>query len=437
MKHLAHPSFGRKQRGAVIITAALFMLFLLGFIGIALDLGRAFVVRSELQSAVDSCALSAAQELDGTATALTRATSAGLTAGNMNRVEFQSATWAGRGQLVDAEITYRDAAYLVTATPANAKYAQCTHVQPNLPMWLMRAFSAFFGGGPFPTTQNIAASAVATRASAQTACPVPLALKPKPGGTAPNYGFVVGEWVNLIVAPGGAINGEVGWANLDGSNSASETVAELDGSCGTEIGDTLGTPGVQTTAADNWNYRFGIYKNTGDPSQPTQRPDFSGYAYTATNWPGVGGNPPSNAYNGATPPGAPLTAANFVTKRAAFASCADTGTRVTAGGPPGTLSCEGITGLSLNSFQKLAAPGNVAGGHRQYGTSRRLVVVPVVNGTSRVIDFACMFLLQPLSIPMTDVQLEYRGNAGVAGSPCTTNGLAGGTAGPLVPVLVR
>jgi Flp pilus assembly protein TadG len=437
MKHLAPTSFVRKQRGAVIITAALFMLFLLGFIGIALDLGRAFVVRSELQSAVDSCALSAAQELDGTATALTRATSAGLTAGNLNRVEFQSTTWAGRGQLVDTEITYRDAAYLVTVTPANAKYAQCAHVQPNLPMWLMRSFSAFFGGGPFPVTQNIAARAVATRASAQTACPVPLALKPKAGFGAPNYGFVVGEWVNLIVAPGGATNGQVGWANLDGSNSASETVAELDGRCGTEVGDTLGTPGVQTTAADNWNYRFGIYKNAGDPSQPTQRPDFSGYAYTATNWPGVGGNPPSNAYNGPTPLTAPADAANFVTKRAAFASCADTGTRVTAGGPPGTLSCEGITGLSLNSFQKLAAPGNVPGGHRQYGTSRRLVVVPVVNGANGVIDFACMFMLQPLSIPMTDVQLEYRGNAGSAGSPCTTNGLAGGTAGPLVPVLVR
>jgi Flp pilus assembly protein TadG len=437
MNNVAHPSLGRKQSGAVIITAALFMLFLLGFIGIALDLGRAFVVRSELQSAVDSCALSAAQELDGTGTAITRATSAGLTAGNLNRVEFQSATWAGRGQLVDAEITYRDAAYLVTTVGANAKYAQCAHVQPNLPMWLMRAFSAFFGAGPFPVTQNIAASAVATRASAQTACPVPLALKPKPGFGAPNYGFVVGEWVRLITSPGGGAGGEIGWANLDGSNSASETVAELNGRCGTEVGDTLGTPGVQTTAADNWNFRFGIYKNSGDPSQTIQRPDFSGYAYTATNWPGVGGNPPFNAYDGDTPPGAPLNAANFVTKRAAFASCADTGTRVTNGGPPGTLSCEGITGLSLNSFQKLAAPGNVAGGHRQYGTSRRLVIVPVVNGANGVIDFACMFLLQPLSIPMTDVQLEYRGNAGSAGSPCTTNGLAGGTAGPLVPVLVR
>jgi hypothetical protein len=35
------------------------------------------------------------------------------------------------------------------------------------------------------------------------------------------------------------------------------------------------------------------------------------------------------------------------------------------------------------------------------------------------------------------VKLEFRGNAGAVGSPCTTNGLPGGSAGPLVPVLVR
>jgi hypothetical protein len=48
-----------------------------------------------------------------------------------------------------------------------------------------------------------------------------------------------------------------------------------------------------------------------------------------------------------------------------------------------------------------------------------------------------MFMLQPLSIPIVDVQLEYRGNAGAPGSPCVTAGLPGGVAGPLVPVLVR
>jgi hypothetical protein len=250
-------------------------------------------------------------------------------------------------------------------------------------------------------------------------------MKPKPGGTAPNYGFAVGEWVPLIQAQNAATGGQIGWANLDGSNSASETEAELNGRCGTRVGDTLGTPGVQTSVVDVWNQRFGIYKNTGDPS--VGRPDYTGYAYTSSNWPTQ-----FNAYNGAPGAGADATAQNFVTKRAAFASCADTGTKVN-----GANSCESITGLSLNSFQKLANPGNVAGGHMQYGFDRRIVTVPVIDGSNHVIDYACMLMLQPLSIPMTDTQLEFRGNAGAVGSPCTTSGLAGGSAGPLVPVLVR
>ena len=397
--------------------------------GIALDFGRLFIVKTELQTAMDSCALAAAQELDSQGTAILRAQSAGKTAGNLNRVNMQSTNWSGQGQIVDANITFKNSAYAVTTVPASAHYAQCQHTQANINMWLLKAMGAFSGNAAaYPGTQNVGAIAVATRASAQTTCPVPVALKPKPGGTAPNYGFAVGEWVTLINAQNAAAGGEIGWANLDGTNSASETTAELNGHCGTRVGDTLGTPGVQTSVADAWNYRFGIYKNSGDPAVIVSNPDFTGYAYTATNWPSQ-----QNAYDGAPAAGAPASAQNFVTKRAAFASCADTGTRVKNPAP----SCESITGLSLNSFQKLAAPGNTTGGHKQYGRNRRIVTVPVINGASQVIDYACMFMLQPLTIPMSNVKLEFRGNAGAANSPCTTNGLPGGAAGPLVPTLVR
>lgn len=416
----------RRQKGAVIVTTALVLLFLLGFMGIALDFGHLFIVKTELQTAMDSCALSAAQELDGQSTALTRATNAGMTAGNLNRVNMQSTTWSGQGQIVAADITFRDSAYVVTTTPAAARYAQCQHTQSNVVTRLLQAMGGFTGDtAANPATRPVAAMAVATRASAQTTCPIPVAMKPKAGGTAPDYGFTVGEWVTLINAQNASAGGEIGWANLDGSNSASETEAELNGRCGTRVGDTLGTPGVQTSVADVWNARFGIYKNTGGPA--INHPDFTGYAYTAANWPAG-----FNAYNGTPGAGAPASAQNFVTKRAAFASCADTGTRVR-----GANSCESITGLSLNSFQNLAAPGNASGGHMQYGTNRRIVTVPVINGAAQVIDYACMLMLQPLTVPMSNVQLEFRGNAGAAGSPCTTSGLPGGSAGPLVPVLVR
>ena len=65
------------------------------------------------------------------------------------------------------------------------------------------------------------------------------------------------------------------------------------------------------------------------------------------------------------------------------------------------------------------------------------MTVPVTDSTNRVIDFACMLMLQPLSIPMTDVQPEYVGNASNPSSPCSFSGMPGGAAGPLVPALVR
>ena len=107
----------RRQRGAVVVTVALLMMFLLGFMGFALDFARTFVVKTELQTAMDSCALSAAQELDGAADAITRAVSAGLTAGNVNGVNFQSQNWAGKGQVTTGNITFRDGTYTVTTNP--------------------------------------------------------------------------------------------------------------------------------------------------------------------------------------------------------------------------------------------------------------------------------------------------------------------------------
>jgi Flp pilus assembly protein TadG len=428
-----------RQQGAVIITVCLLTLFLLGFIGFALDFGRLFIVKTELQTAMDACALAAAQELDSLPTSIDRARSAGMTAGNLNPVNLQSADWSGKPQLVPGEITFKNAAYADTTNPIVAQYAQCQHVQPAVTLWLLQAMGAFTGNTTlFPNTHNVMASAVATRASSQTSCPIPVALKPKSGGTqANNYGFTPGEWIPLIMGAGAATNGEIGWVNLDGSNDANETVAELNGKCGSQIGDDLGTPGVQAAVADVWNYRFGIYRQNVSPATPTtHNPDYSGYAYTDTNWPPDPANPlVRNAYSG-TPYADPTgTAENFATKRAAFASCDDDGTQM-RGGP--SHSCESITGLNLNSFQDLAAPGPTAtGGHKQYGRDRRTVIVPVIDGSNSIIDWSCMLMLQPLSIPLVQVQLEFIGLAGSPGVPCVTNGMPGGWAGPLVPQLVR
>ncbi|NHZ88261.1 hypothetical protein F2P45_04360 [Massilia sp. CCM 8733] len=421
----------QRQLGAVILTVSFLLFFLLGFVAIAFDLGRLFIVKTELQTAMDSCALAAAQELDGQSGSLARARRAGTTAANLNRVNLQSANWDGQGQFSDTGISFRDAAYTPTTTPAGARYAQCEHRQNGVRMWLLHALGAFTGNSAAnPAARAVLAGAVATRGSAQSTCPIPVAVKARVGGTAANnYGFMIGEWVTVFDKGGAAASaGEMGWYNLDGSNSASETAAELaeGGYCGTRLGDTLGTPGAQTSVDRPWNYRFGVYKNSDSPS--LNHPDQSGYSYTSANWKNA---VPQNAFDGTPAPGSHASAQNYVTKRAAWASLADTGTNIKTG----SLIAFGDNNR-LNSFQKLATPG-AAGEHRQYGSNRRLVIVPVINGASQVIDFVCMLMLHPLSGPNDPARLEFRGLAGIATSPCAPGGTPGGASGPLVPVLVR
>lgn len=399
-----HAIRGNKQGGAFIVTVCLMLFFLLGFIGIALDFGRLFIVKAELQTATDACALAAAQELDRQPDALVRATNAGLAAGNANGVVMQSAVWNDRGKLSANNLSFRDATHTPTTAPDQARYVRCEHIQTATATPLLGIIAALGNTAAANASADVFARAEATLTPAQSTCPLPLALKPRLPGVKPHYGLVKGEWLTLL-SKGTATNGQIGWANLDGSNSASETEAELKGYCGTRVGDKLGTPGVQQSIADIWNARFGIYKNNSGPDRA--QPDYTGYVYTDKNF-----APKSNAL------------ADFRAKRLAFAACAASLT-----------ACETATGVSLNSFKTLATPGS-GGELRRYGGNRRIAAVPVVDGANKVVDFACMLMLQPVPSPMADVQLEYLGNASEPGSPCVASGLPGGSAGPLVPVLV-
>jgi hypothetical protein len=347
------------------------------------------------------------QELDRQPDALVRATNAGLAAGNANGVVMQSALWNGKGQLTAASLSFRDGTHTVTASPADARYARCEHTQPATATPLLGMLALFGNAQATNSSANVFARAEATLAPSQSTCPLPLALKPKVGSAKPHYGFVKGEWITLL-SKTAATNGQIGWANLDGSNSASETEAEMKGYCGTRVNDELGTPGVQQSIADVWNSRFGIYKDTDTPQQ--SQPDFTGFVFNAKTWP-----PQRQAFDHNN-----SITNDFMEQRARFSNCGAT-----------VKNCETATGLKLNA-KTMANAAEL----RQYGGNRRIAPVPVVNGANKVVDFACMLMLQPIPTPMEDVQLEYLGNASEPGSPCIASGLPGGTAGPLVPVLV-
>ena len=420
-----HASLGRsrhRQKGAVIILVAMSLLGLMGFMGVAMDFGHLFVVKTELQTASDSCALAAAQELDGGSDALVRATSAGKTAGNFNKVNFQGAA-AG---LVDADVTFSNAlngSYSHTFAPvANAKYAKCTRTKGGMAPWMLQALTAVGGNTAFSATQGVMALAVATTTPSQTACAIPVQIRPKTGGTAPNYGYTPGEWIPSLYdetpGPSTAIGpGQFGWANLDGSTNALETRRELlsNGFCNLKVGDTIGTSGAKFSAAVAWNSRFGLYRNgAGNPDITTAAPDTTGYSYTNINWPTR-----SNAVG------------NFLAKRADFRSYGDLIDTVNNGNT--------ITGLNVSNAYSAGNMGTHAAGPRAlavFGASRRLVLAPIVASTT-LTDWACVLMLAPIDSPTTPIYLEFVGNATVSTSPCASLGKPGGTNGPLVPALAQ
>ena len=170
----------------------------------------------------------------------------------------------------------------------------------------MQAMGAFSGDTtPFPATRDVMARAVATRATPQTTCPIPLALDQRSLGAAGPTGAIrPGEWVTAADGPEHGHNGQMGWANLDGTNDAAETMDEMEGECGVQFGDELGTPGVQPAIALTMELPFrDLQEQCATP--PTQQPDLSGLrVHRGQRLPPSADGTPPNAYDGTPPAGA-------------------------------------------------------------------------------------------------------------------------------------
>lgn len=419
----------RRQKGGVLILVGLALAVLIGFLGIVIDLGRLFVAKTELQSAMDACALAASAELKPGVVppdpqAIARAVSAGITAGTRNRADFQSAPVA----LSAADIYFSDHlsdnsttfpfGYVPSgaADPATARFVLCARSVNGIGTWFMQVLEGFLG---LPSTANsVGAWATATLHPAQVNCALPIGVCKLPAGTPsdPFAGMVVGQWLSSKLSA--AATGSFSWVDFspEGGGGANE-LAELirgSGQCNLPaVGTPVGQQGNIESLDKAWNTRFGLYKGADNSSTAT--PDYSGYGYTPINWP-----PQFNAFGGTS--GAEP---NFQSTRAANNTYQST---------PGQ-------GYRSTTSTDLAARG----------ADRRLATVPIVDcgawaasnpQTQPVLGYACVLMLHPMthsSDPLysDDVWLEFRGAANDPTSPCSTAGMAGGTTGPLVPVLVH
>jgi len=412
MKRLMHMSSRRGQRGVVAIIVGLTIVVLVGFAGLALDGGRLYVNKTELQNAADACALAASYELTGApaipAANFTQAHNAGVLVATRNRVGFQGATIDAQDVTIQFGTSLSGGGWLTAASnpPATSVYVRCTIQETGITPWFMQVLG--FGD------QTVAAAATATLANAQTNCGIPLAMCSQ--GAAPTFGFVAGQWYNGRFNAGGGLTGSFNWIDFSPPAGGANELTDLllgSGVCNLNVPNPVGQTGVVQSTARAWNSRFGLY--TGPTNVNNAPPDRTGYAYTPTNWPSQ-----ANALS------------DFLARRG-------TGDNYGATVAAGNV----ITGLSINNNYNPTTP---PAQHLQFGADRRLAVAPIVNcgewegsQTVPIRGWACILMLNPIDSPGDIVYMEYEGLASDPASPCATSGVvgAGGSIGPLVPGLVQ
>ena len=402
------------------IIVAITIPVLIGFMGLALDLGKLYVAKTELQSGADACALSASRALTGTDNnQLTIAEDAGIATGIRNNVLFQSESV---NIPINSAVTFSqtlNGSYQVKFVGAGAlpmKFARCTVSRAGIATWFMQVLNVMPGVNI--GTQTVAATAVATLAPSPSSCLIPVGIC-----SADIAGKPVGTWVEGALGPSssktdaGNLTGSYKWIDFSPpAGGASEVGGILKNSttCTTaSIGNPVGENGVKSSLSNEWNSRFGIYKGSVK-DDGTAVPDFTGYGYTELNWP--------SKFN---------ALANFKTKRTSNTQYQDNAA-VTGITLPGGSAVKNSTYLAAN------------------GADRRLAAAPVVNCSAfagatavPILSFACVLMLHPLgkgtgtTTGETRMYLEYLGDSSNPASPCASTGGAGTGSGALVTKLVQ
>lgn len=406
------------QNGAVAIIVAISLPILIGMAGLALDLGKLYITKTELQNATDACALAAAVELDGTESQFAKAESAGIAVGQLNKSYFQSAVVKFAlndaikfsQQLNGTYLTKTSA--LGTGKSSDYQFVQCSANHINIPNYLVPVLNVL--GSTVADSSDVVAAAVASNRPGQSTCAIPIGLcSTQVSDTTP-----VGTWLEGIqTAQGsnqddGSFSGYFKWVDFtEGGGGARELKDVLAGNkdCKTNILDPnagVGEFGLKGGAEASYNTRFGLY------AQGAKRgvPDKSGYAYNKFSFP--------NAFNAYS---------DFI-----------------ANVRPQNLAYQGDEFTKLNTQPGLKETLTASELFNE-GTNRRISVAPVIDcDTKKIQRYACIFLLHPMSTGNVDtvdadkMYIEYLGNAQDA-APCNQSGIAGASngIGPRVSALVQ
>jgi len=171
-----------RRRGFVLVTMAATAAAVFGVVGLAVDIGRMFITKNELQVYCDAAAVAAAMQLDGSTAGLGRARSAIIAFPNKWNFGTTAVTGATAAFAMDAT-----GPWVASPNPASAySYAQVT-AAALVPLYFLPLVTA---QSTFNVTAVGAAGQIPIRSLGRGISPY-TAVSTKSGAT--NFGLVVGN----------------------------------------------------------------------------------------------------------------------------------------------------------------------------------------------------------------------------------------------------
>ena len=392
-----------KQKGIVIVLLVIALPFLLTMIALALDTGQLFIVKTQLQNAVDACALSAGQELDGTSAQFNRAQEAGRLAGIAHKVNLQNVPIAfPNNNAVTFAPTLNGSfvtASAVTGLPSTYKFVRCT---------ANSVVNKLITVPTLDPSDTVTALATASRVPAQSPCVLPIGVCSNANAITTN---TVGAWISGEVGKNDPCVGNFNcykWVVYNGATPNASNLANLltgNNTCEINLASQSVTEfsGAAASPYDEYNTRFGVQKGTNPVN-----PDFTGFGYTPATY------TPAVAYTAANSLFAINAYNNYTVKETALAPYQDN---------------PNLPGYSISSPTVANA------------SARRIGVVPVIpctGGTTTVTNYMCVLMLNPIASGGGNktLYLEYLGTSD-AGACTLISFAGGGGAGPTVSALVQ
>ena len=182
----------KPEQGVVLIWTALLIFAMIGMLGLAVDLGRMYIVKGELQNYTDAAAFAAAMELNGLQSGLDRARTSA--AGLPNKWDFASRQVSStQRNVVFGESASGDSNGNWSTAPSNSDIPDMTFVRVGARVDVPLFFASVLGAGP---TASVAAQTVAGKETAASVAPgnmLPLAPMAANAADPANFGFVFGQ----------------------------------------------------------------------------------------------------------------------------------------------------------------------------------------------------------------------------------------------------